>query len=70
MRGAFRLRAPTGDAPGGTAATHAIAADLRGHWVILVDDVTTTGATLAACAQVLMDAGALAVSGLTVARER
>ena len=36
----------------------------------LVDDVTTTGATLAACADVLMDAGALAVSGLTVARER
>ncbi len=44
--------------------------DLRGQWVILVDDVTTTGATLAACADVLMKAGALAVSGLTVARER
>jgi ComF family protein len=41
-----------------------------GRWVILVDDVTTTGATLAACASVLMEAGALAVSGLTVARER
>lgn len=48
----------------------AAAADLRGRWVILVDDVTTTGATLAACAEVLMGAGALAVSGLTVARER
>ena len=37
---------------------------------ILVDDVMTTGSTLAACGDVLMAAGALAVSGLTVARER
>lgn len=43
---------------------------LTGRWVVLIDDVTTTGATLAACATVLMAAGALAVSGLTVARER
>jgi len=41
-----------------------------GRWVILVDDVMTTGATLAACGGVLMAAGAMAVSGLTVARER
>jgi predicted amidophosphoribosyltransferase len=38
--------------------------------VILVDDVVTTGATLAACAQALLAGGALAVSALTVARER
>jgi len=43
---------------------------LAGRWIVLVDDVTTTGSTLAACAEVLLDAGALAVSGLTVARER
>ena len=43
---------------------------LPGRWVVLVDDVTTTGSTLAACAETLMSAGALAVSGLTVARER
>ena len=43
---------------------------LAGRWVVLIDDVTTTGATLAACARALMAAGALAVSGLTVARER
>jgi predicted amidophosphoribosyltransferase len=38
--------------------------------VLLVDDVTTTGATLAACADALLAAGALAVSAITVARER
>jgi predicted amidophosphoribosyltransferase len=37
---------------------------------VLVDDVVTTGSTLAGCAAALLDAGALAVSGLAVARER
>lgn len=46
------------------------AAMLRGRWAILVDDVATTGSTLAACAEVLYDAEAVAVSALTVARER
>ena len=57
MQGAFRLR---GDAGG--------IVEMR--WVVLVDDVVTTGATLAACAVPLMAAGALAVSAITVARER
>ncbi len=43
---------------------------LDGRWVILVDDVVTTGATLASCAEVLIGAGALAVSAMTLARER
>jgi ComF family protein len=43
---------------------------LRGAWVVLVDDVVTTGSTLAACAVTLLHGGALGVSALTVARER
>lgn len=43
---------------------------IRGRWVILVDDIVTTGATLGGCAEALLGAGALAVSGLAVARER
>ena len=48
----------------------AVAAAVRGRWLVLVDDVVTTGATLAACAVALLDAGALAVSAIAVARER
>jgi ComF family protein len=43
---------------------------VRGHWPILVDDVATTGATLSGCAAALHAAGALAVSAITLARER
>ena len=59
VTGAFRLRDQ-----GGRGTT-----DPEGRWVILVDDVMTTGSTLAACGHVLLETGALAVSGLTVARE-
>jgi ComF family protein len=57
VAGAFRVRPGTG-------------ASVAGRWVLLIDDVMTTGSTLGSCARALLDAGASAVSALTVARER
>ena len=45
-------------------------ARVRGKWIVLIDDVVTTGATLSGCAAALYEVGAAAVSALTFARER
>lgn len=55
LGGAFAVRDPVG---------------IADSWVVLVDDVVTTGATLAACATVLLERGATGVSAVAVARER
>ena len=43
-------------------------ARVRGQRILLIDDVYTTGATLAACCRALRDGGASAVEALTLAR--
>jgi len=58
VAGAFQVRVDPG-----------VSRAIQGRWIVLVDDVATTGATLSACATTLLDAGAIGVSGLTVARE-
>ena len=66
LAGAFQVRIADAGAEAGAGAS----INLRDRWLVLVDDVVTTGATLAACATALLDAGALAVSAIAVARER
>lgn len=64
-----RLRSLRGcyGAPG-AAAPSGRPGSLRGKTVLLVDDVMTTGATLEACARVLLRAGARSVVGCVLAR--
>lgn len=45
-------------------------ADVREKRILLVDDITTSGATLSECAQVLKCAGASEITCVTLAQKR
>ena len=49
---------PTSRARSDVAIARGASKRVRGRWVVLVDDVMTTGATLSACATALLEAGA------------
>lgn len=53
---------------GAIAAHRGRAAAIAGQRVVLIDDVHTTGATLAVCTRALLQAGAAAVDVVTLAR--
>ncbi len=64
VRDAFALAGPRWPAWRAASAKRAV----RRLTIVLVDDVTTTGATLEACARVLKAAGAREIRALTAAR--
>lgn len=49
-------------------AFHGVPELVQGQKVLVVDDLYTTGATMSACAEALIDAGACSVYGLTIGR--
>ena len=67
---ALSRRARAANVGGAFAVKPLSRAAVAGRWVVLIDDVVTTGATFSGCAHALYGAGASAVSGLALARER
>jgi predicted amidophosphoribosyltransferase len=60
-------RARSRNLAGHVVVRRAGAAAIRGRTVLLLDDVLTTGATLAACEQALAQAGAVVIGAVTIA---
>lgn len=60
-------RARSRNLAGHVFVRRAAAATIRGRTVLLLDDILTTGATLAACEQALTQAGAVVIGALTIA---
>jgi predicted amidophosphoribosyltransferase len=50
------------------AGAFAVSKEVQGRRLLLIDDVFTTGATVRAAASVLLEAGAMEVQVLTIAR--
>ena len=72
-RTASQADLPAGKRHANVAGAFAVAtgtASIEGRVVVLVDDVSTTGATLNACAAPLLAAGAAQVRALTAAQAR
>ena len=59
---------PVDQRPGNVAAAFQVRGAVRARTILVVDDVCTTGATLAACGQSLLAAGAAAVYAAVVAK--
>lgn len=67
-QGGKSAQARRANVKGAFAVKPAARAKIQGASLVLVDDVMTTGATLEACAKVLLAAGAADVNGLCLAR--